>query len=111
MCVGCGDDERPDLVVLGRSSGLSVSFFVPFLVVAFAVASALGAGADELLDAPVRPPSGGCGGSCTAFNGNGVGKGCAFIGGLAFALTVGRGESTVAVLCFPFPVIRRFASC
>ena len=90
---------------LGRSSGLSVSFFVPFLDVDLP-AFALGAGADELLDALVSG-----GGNATAFNGNDVGKGCAFIGGLAFALTVGRGESTVAVLCFPFPVIRRFASC
>ena len=53
-CLGCGDDERPALVFLGGSSGLSASFFVPFDVdLAFAFALALGAGADELLDAPV----------------------------------------------------------
>ena len=67
---GAGDDERA-LVFLGGSSGLSVSFFVPVLAVDLTCACdlALGAGADELLDAPVYW---GGGGSCTGFNGNEV---------------------------------------
>ena len=109
VCVGCGDDERPALVFLGGSSGLSASFFVPFLAVdiAFAFALALGAGADELLDAPVSG-----GGSCTGFNGNaGVGGnacrrgGVSNLGSLSFC-----GVEVGVVVCFPFCFILRFAS-
>ena len=111
MCVGSGDAERPALVFLGGFSGLSASFLVPFASV-FVLglplspfALALGAGADELLDAPVSA----CG-SWTAFIGNDVGGNAACCFGLALALLTGRCESSVYVLFFPFPVILRCAS-
>ena len=82
---------------------------MPFLgvVIAFAFALALGAGADELLDAPVSG-----GGRCTEFNGNtGVGGsgvcrgGVSNLGSLSFC-----GVAVGVVVCFPFCVILRFAS-
>ena len=110
----CGDDERPTLVVLGGSSGLSVSLFVPFLDVdlAFAFASALGAGADELLVPEGSPVSDG--GSFTALSGNaGVGGNACRRGGspnTSFAALSFCGVAVGVVVCLPFAVIRRFAS-
>ena len=79
---------------------------MPFLDVALAFA--LGAGADELLDAPVCPPwlpeCWGCGGSIAGVTEDGVGGGC------GLALLPGRGESSVDALFLPFSVICRCAS-
>ena len=75
----------------------------------FAFDVALGAGADELLDAPVSD-----GGSSTLLNGNGGAggngscRGCVSnpnLRSLSFC-----GVPVGVVMCFPFPVIRRFAS-
>ena len=78
-----------------------------FLDVDLAFAFALGAGADELPDAPVSD-----GGSCTGFSGNAGGGGNGLcrggvsnLGSLSFC-----GVAVGVVVCFPFPVIRRFAS-